>query len=269
MPRLSLDCLTLTDTSPSDLIRSASTAGFDLVSISVNPPAAYPRQIVTRAVEVECAALFAGTGVDVHSLEVFDLVSEERIRACRPALELGARLGGKVAVAIHAANPDRAHVVDLLAALVELAGEYGLGVNLEPIAMGLTRTLAEARDLIRDAGVDAGILFDTYHLMRTGGSVDHLRAIEPGLIRYVQINDGPLYVSPENMYAEAVGERLYPGEGVFPLTELLRAAPVDIPWAIETPSLRRAQRGVSPQMQAKEAMAAMRRLLDAASCSSA
>jgi sugar phosphate isomerase/epimerase len=267
--RLSLDCLTLTDTSASDLIRSASAAGFDLVSLWVNPPAAYPRQIVTRAIEQECAALFAATGVRVHSLEVFDLVSEAAIRGYRPSLEMGARLGGKEALVIHAANPDRVHVVDLLATFVELALEYELGVNVEPIAMGRTRTLADARDLIRDARVDAGIVFDTYHLIRTGGSVANVRAVESGLIRYVQVNDGPPYVALENLRAEAAGERLYPGDWVFPLTELLHAAPADVPWAIETPSLRRAQSGISAQMQAAEGMAAMRQLIDAVSCNSA
>ena len=260
---LSLDCLTLTDTAPCDLIGSASAAGFDLVSTWVNPPAAYPKQIVTRAMERQCAALLADTGVSIHSLKVFDLVSEGSIQACRPALELGARLGGKAALAIHAANPDRAHVVELLATFVGVAAEYGLGVNLEPIAMGRTRTLADARDLIRDAGVDAGILLDTYHLMRVGGCVQDIRAIEPGLIRYVQINDGPAHVPHETMHVEAREERLYPGAGVFPLVELLRAAPANVPWAIETPSVRRARSGMSAPIQAQEAMSALRRLLDA------
>jgi sugar phosphate isomerase/epimerase len=260
---LSLDCLTLTDTSPVELIRSAAAADFDLVSLWVNPPAPYPRQVLTPAGVSESAALIADTGVGVHHVEVFDLVSEAAVRAYRPALETGARLGAKAALVIHGSNPDRAEVIDALAAFVELAAGYGLGVNLEPIAMGQTRTLAEARDLIRAAGVDAGILYDTYHLMRSGGHPADVAAIEPGLIRYVQINDGPATIAPEEMLAEAAGERLYPGEGVFPLVELLAAAPTNIPWAIETPSLRRARGGVTPQMQAQEAMAALRRLLEA------
>ena len=37
MPRLSLDCLTLTDTAPADMIRAAGASGFDLVSLWLNP----------------------------------------------------------------------------------------------------------------------------------------------------------------------------------------------------------------------------------------
>ena len=129
--------------------------------------------------------------------------------------------------------------------------------------MGRTRTLAEARDLIREAGVDAGILYDTYHLMRSGARAEDVAAIGPGLIRYIQINDGPATIPPEEMLAEAAGKRLYPGEGVFPLVDLLASAPTGIPWAIETPSLRRARAGMPPQMQAQEAMAALQRLLRA------
>lgn len=263
MTLLSLDCLTLTDTSPADLIRSAGAAGFDLVSLWVHPPAPYPRQVLTRDSLDECAALMADSEVGVHHVEVFDLVSNEAVLACRPALETGARLGARAALVIHGSNPDRAEVIDALAAFVELAAGFGLGVNLEPIAMGQTRTLAEARDLIHEAGVDAGILYDTYHLMRSGRRPEDVAAIEPGLIRYVQINDGPATIAPEEMLAEAAGERLYPGEGVFPLAELLAAAPTNIPWAIETPSLRRARAGMTPKMQAQEAMAALQRLLGA------
>ena len=63
-------------------------------------------------------------------------------------------------------------------------------------------------------------------------------------------------------------EKNYPepsmfGEGEFPLVELLRATPRDIPWAIETPSLRRANAGVTALEQAREAMAALQGLLRA------
>jgi len=260
--QLSLDCMTLTNTGPVDLIRSAKVAGFDLVSLWLQPPSRFPLQLVTPAMEKDCAAVLADTGVGVHSLEVFDLVSAEALQSYRPALELGARLGAKGAVAIHARNPDRAAVAAVLAAFVELAGEYGLGVNIEPIAMCQTSTLAQARDLIRAAGVDAGIVFDVYHLVRTGGSVQDVRAIEPALIRHVQVNDGVASISADAMRIEVSEERPYPGEGVFPLVELLSAVPANVAWGIESPSRRRAQSGMAPEMQAREAIAALRRVVD-------
>jgi hypothetical protein len=47
------------------------------------------------------------------------------------------------------------------------------------------------------------------------------------------------------------------------LAELLKAAPRDVPWAIETPSLRRAKAGVTAEAQARETVALMRELVRA------
>lgn len=260
--QLSLDCMTITNCTPVELIRSARAAGFDCVTLWALPPPRFPLQLVTAEMERACAAALADTGIIVQGLEAFDISSVEAVKSYRPAVELGARLGAKSVAAIHARNPDRTEAAATLAALVELADEYGLGVNLEPIAMCQTATLAQARDLIRAAGVDAGIVLDVYHLVRAGGTAQDIRAIEPGLIRHVQINDGAASPSRETILLEATVERPYPGEGTFPLVELLSAMPRNIPWGIESPSRRRAESGMIPAAQAKEAMAAMRRVID-------
>jgi sugar phosphate isomerase/epimerase len=261
IPRLSLDCLTLTATPPPEVIRNAAAAGYDLVSLWAQPPAAYDAALMTPAHEAECRALLADTGVELWSLEVFNLISLEANESYRPALELGARLGARAALAFHYHGAEAAAAADVLADLAAIAAEYGLALNLEPVAMGQTATLAQASDLIRAAGVDVGILFDTWHLVRSGCGVEQLRAIEPGLIRYVQVNDGLARIPEEQMVPESLQERLYPGEGEFPLAELLSAAPRDVPWAIETPSLRRAEAGVTAAAQARETIALMRELV--------
>ena len=98
-PRLSLDCLTLTATPPPEVVRSAAAAGYDLVSLWAQPPAAYDAALMTPAHEAECRRVMADTGVALFSLEVFNLVSTEANESYRPALELGARLGAKAALA--------------------------------------------------------------------------------------------------------------------------------------------------------------------------
>jgi sugar phosphate isomerase/epimerase len=262
-PLLSLDCLTLTATPPPEVIRSAAAAGYDLVSLWAQPPAAYDDLLMTPAHETECRRIMADTGVRMYSLEVCNLVSCEANESYRPALELGARLGARVVVAFHFHGAEAAAAPEVLAHLAEIAAEYGLGVNLEPVAMGQTRTLAQAREMIRASGADVGILFDTWHLIRSGCGVEQIREIEPGLIRYVQVNDGLARIPEEAMIPESLEERLYPGDGEFPLLELLKAAPRDVPWAIETPSLRRARAGVTPEAQARETAALMRELVRA------
>jgi sugar phosphate isomerase/epimerase len=260
--QLCLDSLTLSNTEPVDLIRSAKSAGFDLVSLWVQPPPIFPLQLVTAAKVKAVAAALAETGIRVGPLEVFVLSSAAAVKSYRPALELGAQLGAQTASAINIGNTDPVQVSEIFAQFAELAKEYGLGVTLEPLAMFATSTLAQARDIIRASRVDAGIVLDVLHLVREGGTVADVRAIEPGLIRYVQVCDGPASLSAEEKRVEASQERLYPGEGVFPLVELLSDAPMDIAWGIEAPSGKRAARGMSAEMQAQEAIAAVRRLLD-------
>jgi len=257
---LSLDCLTLTATPPAEQVRAAAAAGFDRVSLWVQPPAAFEAALVTSANAGAVAGALADTGVVAHTIEVFDLASEAALEGYRPALELGARLGGKAVLAINYQNPDKAHVASLLARLAELAGQVGLGVNLEPVAMAHTATPAQARDLIRAAGVDAGIVLDTWHFVRAGGVAADLLALDPGLIRYVQVNDGPLASDRAGWPLEAMSERALPGQGEFPLDAIVACLPRDIPWAVESPSLARAAR-MTTAGQAVAAMAALRTLL--------
>lgn len=259
--KLCLDSLTLNNTEPVDLIRSAKGAGFDLVSLWVQAPSIFSLQLVTPAKAHACAAALAETGIGVGPLEVFDLSSAEAVASYRPALELGARLGAKTASAINVRNSDPVHVSELLAQLAEVAGEYGLGVTLEPLAMFQTATVAQARDIIRASRVDGGIVLDAFHLVHKRGTVADIRAMEPGLIRHVQLCDGAISVSPEQMRYQASYERLYPGDGEFPLVDLLSHVPVDVSWGIEAPSRRRAESAVSAQMLAQEAITAMRKVI--------
>jgi sugar phosphate isomerase/epimerase len=191
---LSLDSLTLTATRPSTLIRAANAAGFDLVSLWLQPPPIYPEALVTGAEARECMALLADGPAKLQALEVFDLTAEADLDGYRPALELGARLGGTTALVYNLTNPDRGQVTDVLAAFAALAREYGLATNFEPVAMGRTATLAASQALIRASGADVGILYDLWHFVRAGGKADDLREIELGLIRYVQINDGAIAI---------------------------------------------------------------------------
>ena len=259
--KLSLDSLTLTNCRPQDTIRAAAGAGFDACSLWIHAPALYALPLLTRADERECAAILADTRIELIALEVLDLFSSDVVESSKPQLEMGARLGGKSALAINYSNADRAASADLLAQFAEAAAQFGLGVNLEPVCGGKSQTLAEAHDLVIRSGADVGICFDPHHLVRMGGGLSELLALPKGAVRYVQVCDGPLSQPPEIVATEAVCERLYPGDGDFPLRDLLGAAPSDVVIGVECPSVRRAQAGVSAMEQAKEAMAKTRNLL--------
>lgn len=260
---LSLDSLTLTDTPPPVAIRGAAEAGFDACSLWIIPPALFPSPLLTPDLERECAAIIADTGIAVIGLEVFDLHSLAGVEAAKPLLDMGARLGGKAVLAIHYSNADRDEAADILAAFAEAAAGFGLATNLEPVWGGQSQTLAEAHDLIRASGADVGLCLDPYHHFRAGGTIADIAALPGDAIGHVQLCDGPVPQPPEIAQTEAICERLYPGDGQFPLVGFLRAAPADVPLGIECPSLGRAQAGVSALDQAREALAKLKRVLAA------
>lgn len=261
MTRLSLDSLTLTDTLPQIGIRAAAEAGFDACSLWIVPPPLFPSALLTPAMERECAAVIADTGIAVSAIEVLDLHSFAAVEAARPLLEMGARLGGKAALAIHYSNADRGEAAEILARFAEAAAAFGLATNLEPVAGGQSQTLAQALDLIEASGADVGLCLDPHHLIRAGGSIADIATLPAGLVRHVQLCDGPLPQPPEIAATEAVCERLYPGDGDFPLFDFLRAAPRDVVIGAECPSISRAASGMSALDQAREVLARMRALL--------
>jgi len=264
LPAFSLDSLTLTDTQPDEAIWAAAGAGCDTVSLWVQDPPLFPAALLTAEKEDACARALAETGLKVATLEVFDLHSIEALGSYRDALERGARLGATTALTIHYSNPDKGAAADILARFAEMAGEMGLAVNLEPVAGGQTTTLAEAERLIVASGADVGITFDPWHVIGGGGSLADIAAIDVSRIRYVQLCDGPMPIPTEQVGLGAVCERTYPGQGSFPLIEMLASLPHEVPFGVECPSLSRAQAGRSPLQQAQEVMGAARQLLAAA-----
>ena len=260
-PEFSLDGLTLTEVQPVELIKAADEAGFDFVSLYVQPPPIYASTLVCAANERDCARALADAKVRAMVLEVFDLHSIATVESFREAFERGARLGASTAVAINHSNRDRGQSADLLARMAEIARECGLGVDLEPVVGGSTATLQQGAELIAASGRDVGLVFDAWHVVGAGDDTADIDAVDRSLIRYVQLCDGPMPMTFHQWMSGVVSERLYPGDGEFPLSEMLRLMPEGVPIGIEAPSLSRAQTGRSPLEQAREALAAMKQTL--------
>ena len=117
-----------------------------------------------------------------------------------------------------------------------IATEFGLGVNVEFVAITQLPSLRDALRLVTRANrPNGGIMVDTLHLMRSGSTVAELGAGDPRWIGGAQFSDGPLTMPADKQLHEALSERMLPGEGEFPLREFVRALPP-----------RRADRGRGP-----------------------
>jgi sugar phosphate isomerase/epimerase len=177
------------------------------------------------------------------------------------ALEAGHRLGAKHALAV-GFDDDRARLIDNFSALCEAAARFNMTVGLELITYCPVGTLDDALSLVRASRQpNARILIDTLQVFRSGASVEDIVNVEPRLIEYVQICDGPLAspASVDELRAEARTARLLPGEGELPLRDLLAKLPADLTLAVEAPTQE--LRGRPFDQQARTIMERMQRFL--------
>ena len=154
-------------------------------------------------------------------------------------------------------------LVVLLGRFCAITAEEDMRVSIEFCQMTPgCKTIHAARafvDAARAANLGFGIC--PMHLVRSGGTAADIAALDPGLLLYGQLNDGHgLHVA--EAYFEEVHDRQLPGNGDFPLAEILRALPAAAPIEIKCPSDSRRKAGVSALDYARDAFERARALLD-------
>lgn len=236
---LGLAALGFLELDPPALVEVAAAAGFASVTLRTRAAmpggAEHPVPAGGRSA-IETRARLRDTGVAVAQVELIALAGDLDVSGCRPMLEDGAALGATRVVAT-GDDPDPAVVAARLAALCELAAPLGMTVDLEFMPFRCLATLEQALDVLARAGQpNARVMVDVLHLFRSGGSVEALRAAPAERLGMCQLCDAPLVGPPAHLLAaEARERRLLPGEGEFPLTELLLALPPATPLAAEVP----------------------------------
>ncbi|HEY1492778.1 MAG TPA: sugar phosphate isomerase/epimerase family protein [Steroidobacteraceae bacterium] len=113
-----------------------------------------------------------------------------------------------------------AQFVDCLGPLAGRAQAHGVRLTLEFLPESSIPDLATAQRIVSAVGApNLGLMFDTWHFARSGGTLAQLAALPQGLITGVQISDR-VPPAPGTPYAPMFG-RLLPGEGELPLVEWL------------------------------------------------
>jgi len=243
---LSLASLSALHVPPPDLVRYAAEAGFDLVGALrlVRASDGSGFDLVGDAVLRQAtASALADTGLGVLDVEVFRLRPGSSAAEAEPLLAIGAELGAEfLLTAVEDPEPERRAAV--FAQLCGLARGYGVRCMVEPMIFSQVRTAGEALDLLEAAGADdAGVLVDTLHLARAGGSPADLDVLGATRLPYVQLCDADSAEAAATDRAglsravrEAVSHRLPPGEGVLPLAQVLRRVPPGAPVSLEVPN---------------------------------
>ena len=240
MPRLSLCPLTIIRATHRELIEAAAAGGFDAVGFRlIAPRPGDPVHPIEGANGVgDLRRLMSDHGIALFDIESLWLSPTTEPETLRPALEICAALGGKNLL-IAGNDPEHDRMAANFAAVAELAAEYGVRACIEPTSFCLVRRLSQAESLIRRAGVTkAGIIIDTLHMDRAGETPASIAAFDPAVIAYAQICDaGPHRPeSPQDLMAEARGNRLLPGEGALALNAVLDSLPKGLSIGVEAPT---------------------------------
>ncbi|MFC2017809.1 sugar phosphate isomerase/epimerase family protein [Chloroflexota bacterium] len=159
-------------------------------------------------------------------------------------------------------EPDLGRAFDQLARLVDMADALGIETVVEFAPKTTLPDLASAVAAVQHVGrPGCRLLIDMMHLVRSGSGAADLAALDPDLIGYVHFCDAPLAPTMPNYLQEASSERLIPGMGEFPLSEILSVLPRDVVIGLEIPSVSKAGAGVLPYEHLVPAVEATRRLL--------
>jgi sugar phosphate isomerase/epimerase len=234
----SLAHLTVLGCAPPEVVRIASSCGYDYVGLRTIPLGlpGEPRHAFAedRAMLRETRAALRETGVRLLDIEVAVLGEDRDPAAYRRAMEDAAELGARHLLC-NVWSGERGLVEDQFAALCELAAPLGLRVECEFVTFSKVVGLADALALVEAAGDAAsGVVVDTLHFARSGIGLDELDRAPKGRFHYLQICDAPPAAAPslEDMKRTARQQRLYPGEGIAPIREIVARLP-DRPLALE------------------------------------
>jgi sugar phosphate isomerase/epimerase len=270
MRRYSMSYLTAPMPTLVESVRVAASTGYDHLGLRLNATVPGDRIAPLDTVALaEARRLLADTGLTVIEIEGWMLRRGLDLPATRPAMEAAAHLGTPRLIAV-GDLPDRigiAELADAFAALAELAAEFGLQVDFEPVAHRAAGTLHGALAVVgAAAGRGAGLILDMLHIHRMGATLAQLASVDPAMIHAIHVCDAP--TAPNDlatMIQHSAFDRDLPGDGVLPIASYLAALPAGRPLCVEIPMQRLAST-IPPEERARRCLAASRRFMDALDC---
>jgi sugar phosphate isomerase/epimerase len=268
MNRLGLENISVFGMPPVEFVNLAADLGCAFIStgltqLNINPHN-YPSfsLLDDASLRREMIAAMRDRGVSISLGEGLTVREDADIRDRAHELDIMAELGIKRINTV-SLDPELGRSFDKFAILAEMAAALGIETTTE-FAPGLTvQDLPTAIAAVRHVGrPDFRLLLDTMHFFRSGAKLADLKALDPGMIGYVQLCDAPLAPRFDSYMQEAMTERMVPGTGEAPLRDILAAVPRHLVVALEIPLLSQAQAGVGPYERLRPCVEAARKLLD-------
>lgn len=210
-------------------IQAASRAGFDLLEIW---SAKLYRYLETKS-SADLKAELAAAGIapySINSIEHITFRSDEEYAAikeeCRTLSKVAAEIGCPYIVVVPGKLPPEAskqaiveESVRVLTELSDIAGEYSVSLAFE--FLGQTdcsvQTLDLCNEIVEKVGREnVGNVIDSFHFYAGNSTFEAIDKMDPKKLFIFHINDAEDL--PKEQLTDA--QRLYPGEGILPLTEL-------------------------------------------------
>lgn len=219
--------------------RAAAAAGFDAISIRPGEvDELVAAGIPLGAIRDHLAAL----GLGIAELDPLWLpvgAPPAHAHPTEAVLEMAQALGPdciSVLVPVDA-RLDLAHATEVFAALCDHPLAAGQRLAIEFFSWSPLHSLADTWTIVRDAGRDnGGIIVDVWHHTRRGGTAADLALVDTRRVWGVQIADAPAVPDLDDIAADCMRNRRWPGAGRLPLDDLvraLRAGGCDAPLGIE------------------------------------
>lgn len=216
--------------SPAEIVHAAAAAGFNATGIWCEP------DNWTNDTTVAVKKALAEHDIVPLDIEVVWLQPGEPLDAHDKFIDIALEVGARNVLCVSSETDDQ-HTAQRLRHLCERSGANGPRIVLEFLPITEVQSLQQALRIV--AAIDhplAGILVDSLHLQRTGGKPQELKNIDPHLLPYLQICDGPL-INTDNSYEglmeEALYGRLLPGLGKLPLASTLQYVDPALPLSME------------------------------------
>jgi sugar phosphate isomerase/epimerase len=220
-----------------DLAAAAASAGFDAITLW---PLMYRRALSREGLTpADIRALLTDHGVRVTDLDpctdwlpvgpggaTAGPFKAEWTR--HQFFDLAAEVGADTLTAVHLTGGTVDHdvAVEGYGQLCDDAAEHGLVVALEFMPFSGIPDLAAGWGIVGEADrPNGGLVIDVNHVRRSGSDLGLLDEIPPGMVRCVQLGDGPATPpgsTNEALLDEAMYHRRIPGEGDFDVAGFLR-----------------------------------------------
>jgi sugar phosphate isomerase/epimerase len=243
--QIGVDYLTLNGLWPTDYIEAVAAGGGKALSLQATLPASAPSG--SRPFHIfddinlrrDIVASLDANGISVSLMEgVGSVEPGQSVERHRNTLNKLAELG-ITRFMTFSLDPDVERTIDETALLVEIAAEYGMTAVMENHpGLGEIKTIAGIQEFVRRIGKpNFKLMIDAIHAAYQH-EVDLVATVEPSLIGYVQLCDGPR-VMPQDLEAYAHFARhgrYVPGEGKLPLAQMFSNVAGDTPISCEMPN---------------------------------